>query len=117
MVPADCHRAGPARHNVVQWLVAAVADPQCGGYRPGDYAGSRQATVPAAGTTSHALNGLWSQLLNDKGPTTIIVPDHTYAMLQESAGEREELQNYLNRQTPGDNTGARKLHGPVSALP
>jgi hypothetical protein len=96
------------RHNVVQWLVAAVAILSLAVTILVITLVRARAAVPA-GTTSHALNALWSQLLNEKAPTTIIVPDHTYAMLQESAGEREELQNYLNRLSPGDNTGARKL--------
>jgi hypothetical protein len=99
----------PARHNLVQWLVAAVAILSVAVAVLAIEMVRAKSTAPAAGTASHALNALWSQLLSDKAPTTIIVPDHTYAMLQESAGEREELQNYLNRQTPGDNTGARKL--------
>jgi hypothetical protein len=97
----------PARHNLVQWLVAAVGILSVAVVVLAvTMVRSKSA---AAGTPSQALNALWSQLLTDKAPTTIIVPDNTYAMLQEAAGEREELQNYLNRQTPGDNTGARKL--------
>jgi hypothetical protein len=97
----------PARHNLVQWLVAAVGILSVAVVVLAvTMVRSKSA---AAGTPSQALNALWSQLLTNKAPTTIIVPDNTYAMLQEAAGEREELQNYLNRQTPGDNTGARKL--------
>ncbi len=97
-----------SRHNVVQWLVGAVAILSIAVTILVITLERARAAVPST-TNSHTLNALWSQLLNDKAPTTIIVPDHTFAMLQESAGEREELQNYLNRLTPGDNTGARKL--------
>ncbi len=101
--------APPARNNLVQWLVTAVGILSFAVAVLAIETVRAKSATPAVGTSSHALNGLWSQLLSEKAPTTIIVPDHTYAMLQESAGEREELQGYLNRQTPGDNTGARKL--------
>ena len=95
----------PARNNLVHWLVAAVGILSFAVAVLAIETVRAKSATPAIGTSSHALNALWSQLLNEKAPTTIIVPDHTYAMLQESAGEREELQGYLNRQTPGDNTG------------
>ena len=109
VIPPVAIAPAPARHNLVQWLVAAVGVLSVAVAVLAITMVRAKSTVPAVGTTSQVLNALWSQLLTDKAPTTIIVPDHTYAMLQESAGEREELQNYLNRQTPGDNTGARKL--------
>ena len=97
-----------SRHNLIQWLVAAVAILSFAVAILVVTLVRARSSAPS-GTSSHALNALWSQLLSDKTTTTIIVPDHTFALLQESAGEREELQNYLNRLTPGDNTGARKL--------
>jgi hypothetical protein len=109
VIPPVSVAPAPARHNLVQWLVAAVGVLSVAVAVLAISMVRAKSAVPAVGTTSQALNALWSQLLTDKAPTTIIVPDHTYAMLQESAGEREELQNYLNRQTPGDHTGARKL--------
>lgn len=100
------------RHNLVAWLAGAVgvlsfsvailvlllirsrAEPQ--------------------GTASPALNALWSQLFSDKATTTIVIPDHTFAMLQEASGEREDLESYLRRRIPAD-TGS--VHALETLLP
>jgi len=96
------------RHSVLPWLVGAVAILSLA-VAVLSIAMIRTRPVAAPGAGSHALNALWSQLLNDKSPTTVVIPDHTYAMLQEAAGQTEDLQNYLRRSPPGDSARARQL--------
>src|SRR5580698_2456995 len=55
----------PARHNLVQWLVAAVAILSVAVAVMAIEMARAKSTAPAAGTASHALNALWSQLLSD----------------------------------------------------
>jgi len=56
--------------------------------------------VGASTPASPSVAALWSQLLSDRVPTTIVIPDHTFAMLQEASGQREDLEAYLRRSVP-----------------
>lgn len=69
------------------------------------------------GADTPALNALWSQLFSDKVTTTIVIPDHTFAMLQEAAGERHNLESYLRRSVPGENGAARNLESLLPHFP
>jgi hypothetical protein len=48
---------------------------------------------------SSAVGALWSQLFNDDLTTTVIVPDHTFAMVQEVSNQHVDLSTYLRRST------------------
>jgi hypothetical protein len=56
-----------------------------------------------------ALSALWSQLFSDELTTTVVVPDHAFAMVQEASGEKVDLSGYLRRETPADNENLRQL--------
>jgi hypothetical protein len=56
-----------------------------------------------------AIEALWSQLFSDKMTTTIVVPDHTFAMMEEASGQHPNLQDYLHRYRPEDSAGTQKL--------
>ena len=49
---------------------------------------------------SRLLSSLWSQLFSDKMTTTIVVPDHTFALLREGSPEPPDLRAYLSRSSP-----------------
>jgi hypothetical protein len=69
------------------------------------------------GTASPALNALWSQLLSDKVTTTIVIPDHTFALLEEAAGKKGNLDDYVRRIPPGDNEASRMLNSLLPRFP
>lgn len=91
------------RYNLVGWLAAAVA------ILSFSVALLALALVRAKsapqGTASPVLNALWSQMFSDKVTTTIVIPDHTFAMLQEASGDAGDLESYLHRSIPGANSG------------
>lgn len=53
------------------------------------------APVPAP-----AVAALWSQLFSEHMLTTIVIPDDTFGMLHEAAGETQNLESYLRRAAP-----------------
>ncbi len=69
------------------------------------------------GAGSPALDALWSQMFSDKMTTTIVIPDHTFAMLQEASGRRRDLQAYLHGAPPGDQTGENPAGGLRTLFP
>jgi hypothetical protein len=105
MLAPEPDRTRPDRLNVVPWLVGAVAVLSFAVALLVIALVRARPTTPA-GTGSHVLNALWSQLLSDKIPTTIVIPDHTFALLQEAAREPEDLQSYLRRSVPGSAAAA-----------
>lgn len=70
---------------------------------------SEASEIQAHSAGSPALNALWSQLFSDKASTTIVIPDDTFAMLQEASGEQRDLESYLHRSTPGDRGSTKTL--------
>ncbi len=66
---------------------------------------SRSPSVPP----SAAVSALWSQMFSDDLTTTVIVPDHTFAMLQEVSGHRVDLATYLRRSTKPDHESLRQM--------
>lgn len=112
--PVSLAPPGP-RHNLVALLAAAV----------GILSFSVAVLVvmlmrsrpQAQGTDSPALNALWSQLFSDKTNTTIVIPDHTWAMLQEASGVRDNLEGYLRRSVPEPEADARAARNLESLLP
>ena len=56
-----------------------------------------------------ALNALWSQLLSQGKPTTVIVSDSTFGMLQEATNQPVDLATYLRRSPVTGNQKVRQL--------
>jgi hypothetical protein len=60
-------------------------------------------------SSASAVASLWSQLLGPNLTTTVIVPDHTFAMVQEASGQRIDLATYLRRGSKPDHQDLRQL--------
>ncbi len=104
-----------SRHNLIAWLALAVGILS---FSVGVLVVMLVRSRPQAqGTDSPALNALWSQLFSDKATTTIVVPDHTFAMLQEASGVRDNLEDYLRRSVPGSDGDAPAGRNLESLLP
>jgi hypothetical protein len=56
-----------------------------------------------------AVTALWSQLFSEELTTTVIVPDHTFAMVQENARQHVDLSTYLRRSTRLEHENLRRL--------
>ena len=56
-----------------------------------------------------ALSALWSQLFSEGLTTTVVLPDHTFSLLQEAAGENLDLNAYLKRSLPESNDRLRQF--------
>ena len=59
--------------------------------------------------TGPAITSLWSQLVSPNLTTKVIVPDHTFAMLQEASDQHIDLATYLRRSSQTDNSNLREL--------
>lgn len=79
---------------VLGWFLARSTD-----------SGQRQVS-PHSGP---AIASLWSQLVSPNLTTTVIVPDHTFAMLQEASDAHIDLGTYLRRSSQGDHPNLREL--------
>lgn len=60
----------------------------------------RMKTSSTAVQATPALSALWTQLFNGNAPTVIVIPDHTFALLQEASHQRIDLTTYLRRAAP-----------------
>jgi hypothetical protein len=58
---------------------------------------------------SSAVQAIWSQLFSVNLPTTIIVPDHTFAMVQEASNRHVDLATYLRRSPRPEHENIRQL--------
>jgi hypothetical protein len=58
---------------------------------------------------SSSVNSLWSQLFSANLTTTIIVPDHTFAMAQEASNQHVDLATYLRRSYRPEHENLRQL--------
>ncbi len=56
-----------------------------------------------------AVKSMWSQLFTANLPTTIIVPDHTFAMVQEASSQHVDLASYLRRSSRPEHENIRQL--------
>jgi hypothetical protein len=65
---------------------------------------------PVSDAPSKLVFSLWSQLFNDKMATTIVVPDHTFALMREASGQPLDLQTYLKRSIPQETDGSKHLN-------
>ena len=74
---------------------------------------TRESTPPPASqgssASASAVSSLWSQLLGPNLTTTVVVPDHTFAMVQEASGQRIDLATYLRRASKPDHQDLREL--------
>src|SRR5262245_53919905 len=52
---------------------------------------------------------LWSQLFSANLHTTIIAPDHTFAMVQEASNQHVDLATYLRRSSKPEHENLRQL--------
>jgi hypothetical protein len=59
--------------------------------------------------SSPAVRALWSQLLSASLTTTVIVPDHTFAMVQEASDQHIDLATYLRRAPRPEHENLRQL--------
>jgi hypothetical protein len=59
--------------------------------------------------SSSAVQAIWSQLFSANLPTTIIVPDHTFAMVQEASNQHVDLASYLRRSARPEHENIRQL--------
>jgi len=64
-------------------------------------------TAPAA--PPRGLSSLWSQFFSDALTTTVVVPDHTFSLLEEASRENLGLDAYLKKSPPEDNERARQF--------
>lgn len=65
--------------------------------------------APPDGAGTPALAALWTQLLNDKVTTTIVISDNTFSMLQEAAGQLSDLDSYIRRSPPAASDSSATL--------
>lgn len=99
----------PSRQNLVMGLVAAVGILSFAVAVLVLSLFQERRAAEQAGNSSPALSGLWSQLLSDKAVTTVVIPDHTFAMIQEATGDSQDLQAYVRGSAPGDSRAGRSL--------
>ena len=59
--------------------------------------------------SSSAVGALWSQLFSANMTTTVIVPDHTFAMVQEASDQHVDLATYLRRSSKPEHENLRQL--------
>jgi len=59
--------------------------------------------------SSPAVRALWSQLFSANLPTTVIVPDHTFAMVQEASNQHIDLATYLRHSPKPAHENLRQL--------
>jgi hypothetical protein len=70
----------------------------------------RQRDLPLQSSTSpSAVMALWSQLFSANLSTTVIVPDHTFAMMQEASDRHVDLATYLRRSPGPEHENLRQL--------
>ena len=59
--------------------------------------------------SSTAVRALWSQMFGGNLTTTIVVPDHTFAMVQEASSQHVDLATYLRRSARPEHENLRQL--------
>jgi hypothetical protein len=71
-------------------------------------ASAKESTSQSAPPSS-AVDALWSQMFSENLATTVIVPDHTFAMVQEVSKQHVDLATYLRRSTRPDHENLRQM--------
>ncbi len=69
----------------------------------------KPALRPESPPPSSAVGALWSQLFSENLATTVIVPDHTFAMVQEVSKQHVDLSTYLRRSTKLEDENVQQL--------
>jgi hypothetical protein len=64
---------------------------------------------PAPSPSRSTVDALWSQLFSANLTTTVIVPDHTFAMMQEVSDRHIDLATYLRRTAMPEHENLRQL--------
>ena len=64
---------------------------------------------PAPSPSRSTVDALWSQLFSADLTTTVIVPDHTFAMVQEASSQHVDLATYLRRSFKPEHENLREL--------
>jgi hypothetical protein len=65
--------------------------------------------IAAPTPPSRALSSLWSQFFSDTLTTTVVVPDHTFSLLEEASRQNLGLDAYLKKSPSEDNERARQF--------
>jgi hypothetical protein len=110
--PAESGAAGYSqwRTPVVRGLLAAVAALVTAVIVLAWSLGRQQeSSLPPSSSSSSSVMSLWSQLFGANLTTTIIVPDHTFAMVQEATNQHVDLATYLRRSSKPEHENLRQL--------
>jgi hypothetical protein len=68
----------------------------------------KESPLPSSPSSS-VVRALWSQLFSANLSTTVIVPDHTFAMVQEASNQHVDLATYLRRSPRPEQESLRQL--------
>ncbi len=71
--------------------------------------GRQKESLLPSSPASSAVRALWSQLFGANLSTTVIVPDHTFAMVQEAASQHVDLATYLRRSPRPEHENLQQL--------
>jgi hypothetical protein len=97
------------RTPVVRGLLAAVAALVTVVVALAGLLGRQQESSLPLSPSSSSVKTLWSQLFSANLTTTIIVPDHTFAMVQEASNQHVDLATYLRRSSKPEHENLRQL--------
>ena len=97
------------RTSVVRWLLTAVAALVTAVIVLAWLLGRQKESPLPSSTAPSAVIALWSQLFSSNLPTTVIVPDHTFAMMQEASDQHVDLATYLRRSPRPEHENLRQL--------
>jgi len=70
---------------------------------------ARPSEVEAQAPLPPSVNALWSPLFSQGLPTTVIVPDSTFGMLQEATNQPVDLATYLRRSPVAENQKVKEI--------
>jgi hypothetical protein len=65
--------------------------------------------LASSASSPSVVRALWSQLFSENLTTTVIVPDHTFAMVQEASDRHIDLATYLRRASKPEHENLRQL--------
>jgi hypothetical protein len=97
------------RTPVVRWLLAAVAALITAVIVLAWSLGRQREASLTPSPSSSSIRSLWSQLFSSNLTTTVIVPDHTFAMVQEASDRHVDLATYLRRSSKPEHENLRQL--------
>jgi len=97
------------RTPVVRWLLTTVAALVTAVIVLTWLLGRQQESPLPSSMAPSAVIALWSQLFSANLSTTVIVPDHTFAMMQEASDQHVDLATYLRRSQSPEHENLRQL--------